>query len=179
MPHPPTYALGTSAEAGEFAARHHIGLGVSYGTFELMAKATGYYRERCARLRLAAGTGRHHLPRQHDPRRNRRCGRGSAGPARQTGGVPGPAVVARRAAGRPTQRNIAGETSRQPVGAVLPISFCGGPDRVVEQLRRCREQIGAGVVDLSLQDPGTGDTSAMMSALDLFGRKVLPRIREI
>jgi alkanesulfonate monooxygenase SsuD/methylene tetrahydromethanopterin reductase-like flavin-dependent oxidoreductase (luciferase family) len=62
---------------------------------------------------------------------------------------------------------------------VLPISFCGGPDRVVEQLRRCREEIGAGVVDLSLQDPGTGDTNAMLSALDLFGRKVLPRIREI
>ena len=33
QPHPTTYALGTSAEAGEFAARHRIGLGVSYGTF--------------------------------------------------------------------------------------------------------------------------------------------------
>src|SRR6266853_2003899 len=46
-PLPPTYALGTSAEAGEFAARHHIGLGLSYGTFELMGKASAYYRERC------------------------------------------------------------------------------------------------------------------------------------
>src|SRR5499425_2029761 len=45
----PVYALGTSAEAGEFAARHHIGLGVSYGTFDLMAKSTGYYRGQCAR----------------------------------------------------------------------------------------------------------------------------------
>ena len=65
------------------------------------------------------------------------------------------------------------------VGGVLPISFCGGPDRVVEQIRRCREEIGAGVVDLSLQDPGTGDTGAMMRSLELFGKKVLPRIREI
>ena len=40
QPHPTTYALGTSAEAGDFAARHRIGLGVSYGTFELMAKST-------------------------------------------------------------------------------------------------------------------------------------------
>ena len=38
QPHPPTYALGTSAEAGEFAARNRLGLGVSYGTFELMAQ---------------------------------------------------------------------------------------------------------------------------------------------
>jgi alkanesulfonate monooxygenase SsuD/methylene tetrahydromethanopterin reductase-like flavin-dependent oxidoreductase (luciferase family) len=62
---------------------------------------------------------------------------------------------------------------------VLPISFCGGPDRVIEQLRRCREEIGAGVVDLSLHDPGAGDTDSMMHALELFGRKVLPRIREL
>src|SRR5436309_15406012 len=48
QPHPPTYALGTSREAGEFAARHHLGYGVSYGPFEVMAKATRYYRELCA-----------------------------------------------------------------------------------------------------------------------------------
>jgi hypothetical protein len=71
-------------------------------------------------------------------------------------------------------RNIAGEKWPANVGGVLPISFCGGPDRVVEQIRRCREEIGAGVLDLSLQDPGTGDVGAMMRALELFGKKVLP-----
>ena len=35
------------------------------------------------------------------------------------------------------------------------------------------------MVDLSLQDPGTGDVDGMMGALELFGKKVLPRIREI
>ena len=65
------------------------------------------------------------------------------------------------------------------IGGVLPISFCGGPDRVLEQLRRCREEMGAGVVDLSLQDPGTGDVDGMMRALELFGKKVLPRVREL
>ena len=49
QPHPPTFALGTSREAGEFAARNRIGLGVSYGPFEVMGKATGYYRDQCAR----------------------------------------------------------------------------------------------------------------------------------
>jgi len=78
-----------------------------------------------------------------------------------------------------TTRNIAGERRPANVGGVLPISFCGGPDRVVEQLRRCREEVGAGVVDLSLQDPGTGNLDGMMRALELFGKKVLPRIREI
>jgi hypothetical protein len=50
---------------------------------------------------------------------------------------------------------------------------------VVEQIRRCREEIGAGVLDLSLQDPGAGDVGAMMRALEFFGKKVLPRVREI
>src|SRR5438046_6436024 len=48
-PHPPTFALGTSRESCEFAARHHLGCGVSYGPFDVMAKATRYYREQCAR----------------------------------------------------------------------------------------------------------------------------------
>ena len=78
-----------------------------------------------------------------------------------------------------TTRNIAGEKRPANVGGVLPISFCGGPDRVVEQIQRCRDVIGAGVLDISLTDPGGGDTGAMLDALDLFGRKVLPRIREI
>jgi len=54
-----------------------------------------------------------------------------------------------------------------------------GSRELREQIRRCRDVIGAGVLDLSLQDPGTGDSGAMMGALELFGRKVLPRIREI
>ncbi len=39
--------------------------------------------------------------------------------------------------------------------------------------------MGAGVLDLSLHPPGSGDLDALMSALDLFGKTVLPRIREI
>src|ERR687884_289267 len=48
QPYPTTYALGVSAEADDFAARHPIRPGVSYGTFALMGQATGYYRKRCA-----------------------------------------------------------------------------------------------------------------------------------
>ena len=44
----------------------------------------------------------------------------------------------------------------------------------------CREEIGRRRArPVAAADPGTGDTDAMMEALDLFGRKVLPRIREI
>ena len=40
-------------------------------------------------------------------------------------------------------------------------------------------EVGAGVLDLSLHPPGSGDVDALMSAIDLFGRKVLPHIREV
>ena len=74
---------------------------------------------------------------------------------------------------------MGGETRPANVGRVLPISFCGGPDRVTRQIKQAREEIGVGVLDLSLTDPGSGDTDAMMRRIDLFGREVLPRIREI
>ena len=43
QPLPPMYALGTSREASDFAARNHIGLGVSFGPFDAMGRVTGYY----------------------------------------------------------------------------------------------------------------------------------------
>jgi alkanesulfonate monooxygenase SsuD/methylene tetrahydromethanopterin reductase-like flavin-dependent oxidoreductase (luciferase family) len=175
----PTYALGTSAEAGAFAARHHLGLGVSYGTFELMAQATRYYREECARYGWEPG------PDAILYRANMILGEtdDAAEDAlqRRDKQAPFPVSAGLRAAllEADTTRNIAGKRRPANVGGVLPISFCGGPDRVVEQIRCCREEIGAGVLDLSLRDPGTGDVDAMMRSLELFGEKVLPRIREI
>ena len=62
--------------------------------------------------------------------------------------------------------------------ACLPISFCGGPDRVVEQIRRCRRRC-AGVLDVSLQDPGTGENDAMMHALEFFGKRSCAHPRDL
>jgi alkanesulfonate monooxygenase SsuD/methylene tetrahydromethanopterin reductase-like flavin-dependent oxidoreductase (luciferase family) len=77
------------------------------------------------------------------------------------------------------KRNVGGQARPANVGGVLPISFCGGPDRVIKQIKQAREEIGVGVLDLSLADPGSGDNDAMMASIDLFGKQVLPHIREI
>ena len=78
------------------------------------------------------------------------------------------------------QRNVAGE-GRRPgnVNRVLPINFCGGPDEIVTQLKEARAEIGCGVVDLFFQIPGSEDPDELMEALELFGKKVLPHIRDI
>jgi alkanesulfonate monooxygenase SsuD/methylene tetrahydromethanopterin reductase-like flavin-dependent oxidoreductase (luciferase family) len=178
QPHPSTYALGTSREAAEFAARHRLGYGVSYGSFEVMAKATRYYREQCARH------GWQPAPEQIIYRANMLVGDTDEEAQAMRQRLPGTAPFAMRAGIREAistldSRNIAGESRAPNVGSALPTTFMGSPDTVVEQVRRCREVVGAGVLDLSLFPPGSREVGPLMRALELFGTKVLPRIRDI
>ncbi len=178
QPHPPTYALGTSRESCEFAARHHLGCGVSYGSFESVGKATRYYREQCARY------GWQPAPEQIIYRANMLLAETDEEAQALLQAQPGGAPFAMRAGVRDAimtldSRNIAGEARTLNVGGALPTTFVGSPDTVVEQVRRCRDVVGAGVLDLSLHPPGSGDLGPLMRALELFGTKVLPRIRDI
>ena len=178
QPHPPTYALGTSRESCEFAARHHLGCGVSYGPFEVMAKATRYYREQCALHGWQPG------PDQILYRANMCLAETDEDARAALQEQPKQAPFSMRASVsdafmRLDARNIAGE-ARAPIrSSALPTTFIGSPDTVVEQVRRCRDEVGAGVLDLSLQPPGWGDPEVLMRSLELFGKKVLPRIRDV
>ena len=178
QPHPPTYALGTSRESCEFAARHHLGCGVSYGSFESVGKATRYYRDQCARH------GWKPAPEQIIYRANMLLAETDEEAQALLDAQPKHAPFAMRPGVRDAlmkldSRNIAGEARAPVVSGALPTTFLGSPDTVVEQVRRCRDEVGAGVLDLSLQPPGSGDTDLLMRSLDLFGNKVLPRIRDI
>jgi alkanesulfonate monooxygenase SsuD/methylene tetrahydromethanopterin reductase-like flavin-dependent oxidoreductase (luciferase family) len=178
QPHPPTYALGTSREAGDFAARNRVGLGVSYGPFDVMGRATGHYRTECARY------GWEPTPDQIIYRANIVLADTDAAAERALAAYPNRAPFA-LSTGVATalleldRRNIAGEAREASVNRALPINFSGGPERVAAQIRRCREETGAGVVDLGFQTPGTQDPDALCEAIDLFGRKVLPLIRDV
>ena len=177
-PHPPTYALGTSKESCDFAARHHLGCGVSYGTFESTTRATRYYREACARY------GWEPTPDQILYRANMIVADSDAEAQEifdtQSKGAPFPLRAGvRDALSTLDSRNVAGVPRPAIVNAALPTSFIGGPDTVIEQIRRCRDEIGAGVLDLSLAPPGINHGDRLMRALELFGKKVLPRIRDI
>ena len=178
QPHPRTYALGVSKESCEFAARHRLGCGVSYGPFEVMAKATRYYREQCARHSWEPKAE------QILYRANMLVAETDAAAHALLRAQPGGAPFTMRAGVRDAMmtldaRNIAGEARSPVVSGALPTTFIGSPDTVVEQVRRCRELVGAGVLDLSLHPPGSTNLDPLMRALDLFGSKVLPRIRDI
>jgi len=167
-----------SREAADFAARHRIGYGVSYGPFEVMAKATRYYREQCGRH------GWEPTPDQIIYRANMAVADTDDEAHALVRAQPKEAPFTMRAAVRDAvsrldARNIAGEARPAVVSGALPTTFIGSPDTVVEQVRQCREVVGAGVLDLSLHPPGSMDLDPLTRALELFGTKVLPRIREI
>jgi alkanesulfonate monooxygenase SsuD/methylene tetrahydromethanopterin reductase-like flavin-dependent oxidoreductase (luciferase family) len=178
QPRPTTYALGTSRESCEFAARQRIGCGVSYGSFDSVARSTAHYRAECARYGWQPGPddiiyrANMILAETDDDAHATLARQPTTAPFSMRAGV-------RDAIAKVDARNIAG-TARPPVvSGALPTTFIGGPDTVVEQVRRCRQQVGAGVLDLSLLPPGTGDPDALLRSLELFGKTVLPRIREI
>jgi alkanesulfonate monooxygenase SsuD/methylene tetrahydromethanopterin reductase-like flavin-dependent oxidoreductase (luciferase family) len=178
QPHPPTYALGTSRESCEFAARHRLGCGVSYGSLEAVGKATRYYREQCEQHGWTPAPDQiiyranMLLADTDDEARAALAARSNQAPFVMRAGV-------REALGKLDSRNIAGEARAPITIGALPTTFVGSPDTVVEQVRRCREVVGAGVLDLSLHPPGASDLEPLMRSLDLFAAKVLPRIRDI
>ena len=179
QPHPPTYALGGSRESCEVAARNHLGLGVAYGPFEVVARATRYYRETCAQY------GWQPAPEQIIYRANILLAESDEkaqdllrAQRTSTDAFPlHPAV--RDGLLRLDSRNIAGEARPSFIGGALPINFVGSPDTVVKQIKECRDQTGAGVIDLMFQTPSSRDAGDLMRVLELFGREVLPRIRDI
>lgn len=52
----------------------------------------------------------------------------------------------------------------------------GGPGTVVKQIARIREELGAGILDCTLAAQLGAKT---LRSIELFGTKVLPRIREL
>jgi alkanesulfonate monooxygenase SsuD/methylene tetrahydromethanopterin reductase-like flavin-dependent oxidoreductase (luciferase family) len=176
QPHPATYSLGTSAESCEFAARHHIGLGVSFAPFEVVAKSTRLYQDQCSRY------GWTPIPEQMIYRANIMLA-DTDDEAEEALRRPGRAVFPMRAPVRDAllksdPRNVAGEARTPNVGGVLPTTFIGSPDTIVAQVKRCCEEVGVGVIDLMFHNPGD-DPAALMDTLELFGAKVLPRIHEV
>ena len=54
--------------------------------------------------------------------------------------------------------------------------FAGGPDRVVERIRKFQASTGVGVIDLIFSG-GQIPPEDVRRSIELFGKDVLPRIR--
>ncbi len=88
------------------------------------------------------------------------------------------AIQAARAGEEFDLRNVLAGSAQGDVGGLARgLSFMGGPDTIVKQLKAFHDQCGAGVVDLFFQQP-TLEHRAVMKEIELFGKEVLPRIKE-
>ena len=180
QPFPPTYSLGTSRESCEFAARHHLGLGVSFGPFEVMSTVTRYYREQCALY------GWEPTPEQIIYRGNILLAETDAEAQealelrQQRAEVPFPMRPGvRDVLQKLDSRNIAGTPRPALRDGALPTNFVGSPETVVKQIQRCRDEVGAGVIDFAFQGSSTDDPQHIRRALELFGKEILPRMRDL
>ena len=126
------------------------------------------------RIWLGAHAGADHRPRQYPDRRDRCRGAASARNAAVRGRLRfPPRATVREALRQLDRRNIAGEARPAMLGRTgTHTNFFGGPDTIVDQIKHCRAESGAGVIDLMFQIPGSADLSFLMRSLELFGNKV-------
>jgi alkanesulfonate monooxygenase SsuD/methylene tetrahydromethanopterin reductase-like flavin-dependent oxidoreductase (luciferase family) len=192
QPHPPVFVSGSSRDSGQFAARKRVGLGLAFTTLPLAAEAARYYRE------CAAEHGWEPTPDEvvyqvpiyvsdtderafAEIRPHLEYASAMMAPTLQAVRLAAGAGFfgARDAAINARFQNIGQDRGRSLESQVEQGQFfCGGPDSVFAQIRRLREEVGAGVVNL-IFEVGSLPHDAIVRCMQLFGREVLPRVREL
>lgn len=185
-PHPPVYISGSSPDSGELAAKNHLGVGFAVTTLPLARDASRYYREQANAVgwdptpddivyRVGLSLGETDLEAREDFQAS------SASAARFGLGTPtlNQAVAkagywGRDPRGQPGQRNygVTDLEERIELGQVL----VGSPDTVLSQMKRIHDELGAGVFEVIF---AASEKDQVLRAIELFGTKVIPRLKEM
>jgi alkanesulfonate monooxygenase SsuD/methylene tetrahydromethanopterin reductase-like flavin-dependent oxidoreductase (luciferase family) len=175
-PAPPMFSSGNNLESARFAAKNHLGMCTSFLPPPVVALTTEmYYRE-------AASAGWQPTPDQI-VHRNHIVVADTADEA---------AELERDFLPETLRNNIARNMGANRVGTGMDdvmgqwqeqlksgrIAFAGTPDMVVSQIREFAEHTGVGVLDFIFTG-GQTQPAAVRRSIELFGREVLPRIRDI
>ena len=185
-PHPPIYVSGSSPESGELAARLKLAIGLAFTTVPLAAEATRHYREQAAvngweptpddvLYRLSV-----HVAETDQQAHDELVAAGAhqRRPAYSTSNravddaVAGAGYYGRDATAQRGRLETYELDDRIELGQML----AGSPETVLGQIRTIREKLGAGILDLIFQPVGRDKT---LRAIELFGTRVLPRMRDL
>ncbi len=184
QPMPPVVVATRSDDSIQYAAAHKLGLGVSFVPVDQMAKVVEKYVASCDNAGWEPQPDqivyRGSIYLAETDKKADEWFAGLTGPFRRMGG-PSTVVQAVQAARSGEEfdlRNVvAGSAGGDVSGGAPRLSFMGGPDTVAKQMKAFHDQCGAGVMDLFFQQPGV-DHRDVMKEIELFGREVLPRIKE-
>jgi alkanesulfonate monooxygenase SsuD/methylene tetrahydromethanopterin reductase-like flavin-dependent oxidoreductase (luciferase family) len=190
-PHPPIYVSCSSPESGEMAARLGLGAGFAVTTIPLASVASRHYRDEAQKNGweptqddIVYRVGIHVAPtdeQAHEdltPPPNAPRGIAQTGLSTSNRAVDD-AVANLGYYGRDAehQRDRVGAARGAPLAERINLGsvIAGSPESCIEQIQHIHDEVGAGVLDLVFA--GGGD--AVRRSVDLFGSKVLPRIRGI
>ena len=187
QPHPPIYMSTASPEAGEFAARHRLGAGFAFTTLQIATEAAKFYRQKCDEYgwqpepeQIIYRLGMHVAETDDEAIEDLKSAGGgqpavglsfrnrSVETAVKTSGYYGRDVDTQRA--RLQSRGAVADRIKK--GQVL----VGSPKTVIKQIKRIRDELGAGVLDLSL---GAQLGEKTLRSIELFATKVLPQMRAL
>jgi alkanesulfonate monooxygenase SsuD/methylene tetrahydromethanopterin reductase-like flavin-dependent oxidoreductase (luciferase family) len=168
QPHPPMYFSGNSPNSAVFAADEHLGVCLSFHPPAYVADTVKHYRE------AAAEHGWQPTP-DHIVYRNFVVVADTDARADELEAdflAPGARGLLR---GPTPDRTVNGRNGQSDAPARM--LFAGSPDTLVERIRAFHAQTGVGVIDLIFSG-GQTPPKDVQHSIELFGREVLPRIRE-
>ena len=178
---------GSSPESGEFAAKNRMGLGFAFTTLPMACDSANYYREQCVLSGweptpedVIYRVGFYVAETDEEAWEDvvlHRGGRERIGLSMANKAVEG-AVGASGYYGRDIVTQRARLTSRGELKSQVEKGqmLLGGPDTVLEQIRTIRDELGAGILDLSM---GAQMGDKTLRSIELFGEKVLPKMHEL
>ena len=182
-PHPPIYMSGSSPEAGEFAAEQHIGLGFAFTTIAQAAKASAYYQAQCREqgweptpddiiYRVGFHVAETDEEAFDDMSKSGAARRAHHGQCVDQQGDGRDGLLRPRR--KPSDADRDADICR--TASIRGSSSSARRRRSSRQIERIRKEIGAGILDCPLAAQ-LGDKT--LRSIELFGTKVLPRIREL
>jgi len=186
QPHPQIFMSGSSPESGEFAAVNRISLGLAFTNVPLAKQSVAHYRAHAERAGWNPTADDiiyrvlFHVADTDEQAIEDYANAAKAAPRSSLTMANKDLETAVDASGyygrdRDTQRQRLMPTDLKEsiaLGRVL----IGSPDTVVRQIERIRQELGAGLLDLTI---GNDLGEKTLRSIELVGTKVLPRIREL
>ncbi len=190
QPMPPVFVSGSSRESGEFAARNRVGLGLAFTNLPLAAEAARFYREKCTEYgwrptpeqiiyQLPVHVAETDQEAFANVRPGIEAGLHGGGLANANRLVASAGFFGARDANLTERfKNIATDAPKTLEGAIeMGTIICGAPATVAAQVKRLREEIGCGVLNLIFER--YSPAARKRRSIELFAKEVMPGARAL